>query len=204
MHMQANPNPDLSPNLNLSPNPNPESEPEPEPEPSSSPNPNPCPIPESEPERLQGGQPRRGGGCARLVRRRVRVRVRMRVRDRIRVRVRVTRVRVRVRMSARLVRRRVHMAQPRHSRNAGPPRMRSGSPASAPLAPRWSTTPSGGCAPPPATRARHARHPPRRPTRRLPESASGEHPVTRCRYAATGPHAIGRTLNISQSFRIHG
>ena len=84
----------------------------------------------------------------------------------------------------------------------GPPRMRSESPASAPLALRWSTTHSGGCAPPPAAIASHARHPPRRllVTRRLLESASGRHPMTRGRYAngarpQMGAGAIGRILS---------
>ena len=84
---------------------------------------------------------------------------------------------------------------------AGPPRMRSESPALAPLALRWSTTHSGGCAPPPTAIASHARHPPRR---RLLESASGRHPMTRGRYAngarpQMGAGAIRRTLSTWQS-----
>ena len=104
------------------------------------------------------------------------------------------------------VRRQLGSSQDGHYCTPGPPRMRSESPVSAPLAPRWSTTHSGDCAPPPAALASHARHPPRRLTRRLPESASGRHPMTRCRYAATarpqgGPDAIRRTLTTWQSLR---
>ena len=88
----------------------------------------------------------------------------------------------------------------------GPPRMRSKSPASVPLALRWSTTHSGGCAPLPAALASHAHHPPRRLTRRPPGSASGRHQMTRRRCVVTarlqvGKGAIRRTLTTWQSSR---